>query len=302
MDTARDDVTLDAIETFRVVAAAPQTLPFVYSSPHSGTAYLREFLALSKLDVRTLRRSEDAFVDELFDAAPALGAPLLRAEIPRSFLDLNREPLELDPEMFEDPLPVNANTTSHRVNGGLGTIARIVSNGAEIYPGKLRYREAERRIALVYAPYHERLRGLIDQTRAQFGCAIVVDCHSMPSIGGPLDQDSGRQRADIILGDRFGRSCSPLLVSTAERCLRDLGYRVFRNNPYAGGFTTQHYGQPSDAVHALQIEINRALYMDENRIERTPLMARVKDDMTTLIGALAEVDPALLYPAKKAAE
>ena len=296
------DVALEAIDTLEVIAPEAQTVPFVYSSPHSGTAYLREFLAQSKLDVRTLRRSEDAFVDELFAAAPEIGAPLLRAVIPRSFLDLNREPLELDPEMFEDTVPEHANTTSHRVNGGLGTIARIVSNGAEIYRGRLRYRDAERRIELVYVPYHRCLRTLIDDIRARFGCAILVDCHSMPSIGGPLDQDSGRQRADVILGDRFGRSCSPILIATAERTLRELGYSVFRNNPYAGGFTTQHYGRPSEAVHALQIELNRALYMDENRIDRTPLMPGVRDDMTTLMRALADVDPAVLYPAKKAAE
>ena len=296
------DATLEAIETYEVIAPRIQAVPFIYSSPHSGTAYLREFLEQSKLDVRSLRRSEDAFVDELFTAAPDIGAPMLRAVVPRSFLDLNREPLELDPDMFEDAVPAHANTTSHRVNGGLGTIARIVSNGAEIYRGKLRYRDAERRIELVYRPYHDRLRRLIDDVRAQFGCAILVDCHSMPSVGGPLDQDSGRQRADIILGDRFGRSCSPLLVTAAERTLRDLGYRVFRNNPYAGGFTTQHYGRPAESVHALQIEINRALYMDENRIDRTPLMPGVRDDMTTLMRTLAEVDPALLYPAKKAAE
>ena len=296
------DAVLEAIDTYEMVAPPDQIVPFIYTSPHSGTAYLHEFLAMARLDVRTLRRSEDAFVDELFGAAPEIGAPLLRAVIPRSFLDLNREPLELDPDMFEDALPSHANTTSHRVNGGLGTIARIVSNGAEIYRGKLRYQEAERRIELAYVPYHRQLRRLIDDTRARFGCAIVIDCHSMPSIGGPLDHDSGRQRADIILGDRFGRSCSPVLVATAERTLRDLGYRVFRNNPYAGGFTTQHYGRPSEAVHTLQIEINRALYMDENRIERTPLMTGVTEGMTTLMRALANVDPALFYPAKKAAE
>ena len=296
------DAMLEATGAFDLKTPADQTIPFVYTSPHSGTAYLREFLVLSKLDVRTLRRSEDAFVDELFGAAPELGAPLLSAVVPRSFLDLNREPLELDPEMFEDSLPDHANTTSHRVNGGLGTIARIVSNGAEIYRARLRYREAERRIALIYMPYHRRLRALIDDTRARFGCAIVVDCHSMPSVGGPLDQDSGRQRADVILGDRFGRSCSPVIMTTAERTLRELGYRVFRNNPYAGGFTTQHYGRPAEAVHTLQVELNRALYMDENRIDRTPLMPRVTGDMTTLMQALADVDPALLHPAKKAAE
>ena len=296
------DAPLEAIATFDVRLPDDQTIPFVYTSPHSGKAYLREFLVLSRLDVQTLRRSEDAFVDELFSAAPGLGAPLLSAVVPRSFLDLNREPLELDPEMFEDALPEHANTTSHRVNGGLGTIARIVSNGAEIYRGRLRYGEAERRISLVYMPYHQRLRTLIDETRSRFGCAIVIDCHSMPSIGGPLDQDSGRQRTDVILGNRFGRSCSPVIVAKAERALREMGYRVFRNNPYAGGFTTQHYGRPAEAVHTLQIELNRALYMDEKRIERTPLMPGVRDDMTVLMRALADIDPALLYPAKKAAE
>ena len=296
------DSPLEVLGPFDLKTPAAQTIPFVYASPHSGAAYLREFLALSKLDIRTLRRSEDAFVDELFGAAPELGAPLLSAVVPRSFLDLNREPLELDPEMFEDALPGHANTTSHRVSGGLGTIARIVSNGAEIYRSRLRYQEAVRRIDLIYVPYHQQLRALIDEARAHFGCAIVVDCHSMPSIGGPFDRDSGRQRADVILGDRFGRSCSPVIVATAERTLRELGYRVFRNNPYAGGFTTQHYGRPAEAVHALQVELNRALYMDESRIERTPLIPGVRADMTALMRALADVDLALLHPPRKAAE
>ena len=264
------DAPLEAIATFDVRLPDDQTIPFVYTSPHSGKAYLREFLVLSRLDVRTLRRSEDAFVDELFDAAPELGAPFLCAVVPRSFLDLNREPLELDPEMFEDALPGHANTTSHRVNGGLGTIARIVSNGAEIYRGRLRYGEAERRISLVYMPYHQRLRTLIDETRSRFGCAIVIDCHSMPSIGGPLDQDSGRQRTDVILGNRFGRSCSPVIVDKAERALREMGYRVFRNNPYAGGFTTQHYGRPDRKIHAVQLEIARGLYLDSANLARAP--------------------------------
>ena len=296
------DAPLEALDPFDLKAPAEPTIPFVYASPHSGTAYLREFLALSRLDIRTLRRSEDAFVDELFGAAPTLGAPLLSAVVPRAFLDLNREPHELDPEMFADALPAHANTTSHRVSGGLGTIARIVSNGAEIYRTRLRYRDAGRRIDLVYMPYHRRLRALIDEARARFGCAIVVDCHSMPSIGGPFDRDSGRQRADVILGDRFGRSCAPAIMAAAERTLRELGYRVFRNNPYAGGFTTQHYGRPAEAVHALQVELNRALYMDEGRIARTPLMPRVRDDMTSLMRALADIDLALLDPPRKAAE
>jgi N-formylglutamate amidohydrolase len=279
---------------FEILAPAVQTIPFVYCSPHSGTDYAPEFLAASPLDLHALRQSEDAFVDKLFAAAPSLGAPLLRALFPRAYLDPNREAYELDPVMFDGALPDYANTRSARVSGGLGTIARVVSNGAEIYRQKLPVAEAKQRIRLFYDPFHAALAGLIAETRARFGYAVLIDCHSMPSVGGPMEPDSGRARTEIVLGDRFATSAAPALTDICDAALKGMGYRVFRNNPYAGGFITQHYGRTAEGVHALQIEINRALYMDEARIEPVPAMARVADNMTALIGALAALGPAHL--------
>ena len=287
-----------ASDLIEVRTPAKQTLPFVYSSPHSGTAYAQDFLAASPLDLEALRQSEDAFVDELFAAAPALGAPLLCAHFPRVYVDPNREPYELDPHMFDGALPAYANTSSARVSGGLGTIARVVSTGAEIYRDKLPVDEAKKRIDLFYAPYHKTLKTLLAATKDRFGYAVLIDCHSMPSVAGPLDQDIGHERADIVLGDRFGKSCSPVLTETAHHALGAEGYNVFRNNPYAGGFITHNYGRPDTGVHALQIEINRAVYMDETAIERKPEMANVKEQLAELMRALGAIEPAHFAPAE----
>jgi N-formylglutamate amidohydrolase len=273
-----------------VLAPAEQSLPFVFSSPHSGTRYPASFLAQSRLDAVAIRRSEDSFVDELFAAAPRLGAPLLRALFPRAYLDPNREAYELDPAMFADALPPHANTRSLRVAGGLGTIARVVSDGAEIYRDKLPWAEAETRIRECYIPYHHTLGELLDATRRRFGFAILVDCHSMPSVGGPLDRDPGHGRPEIVLGDRFGTACAPRLTEAATRVLAGLGYVVARNDPYAGGYITHHWGRPGQGIHAIQIELNRGLYMDEHRIERGPAFERVTADMTSFIARLAEED------------
>ncbi|SLN35018.1 N-formylglutamate amidohydrolase [Oceanibacterium hippocampi] len=279
-----------------IEAPAVQNLPFVYASPHSGRDYSETFLAASRLDPVTIRRSEDSFIDEVFAAAPECGAPLLKALFPRAYCDPNREPYELDPAMFAEPLPDFVNTTSVRVAGGLGTLARVVANGCEIYARKLSFAEAERRVRDCYNPYHRALARLLSDTRARFGFAVVVDCHSMPSIGGPMDQDDGDRRADIVLGDRYGTACAPALTDHAARALTDLGYRVARNAPYAGGHTTVRYGQPERGYHALQIEINRALYMDEERIERLPALGRLAADMTRLIERLGAMSHSLLLP------
>jgi N-formylglutamate amidohydrolase len=281
---------------FTVHGPAEPGLPFVYASPHSGSIYPADLLADSRLDPMTLRRSEDAFVQELFGAAPKLGAPLIEALFPRVYLDPNREPYELDQAMFADSLPAFANTTSARVSVGLGTIARVVSNGAEIYRLRLRVADAEARIEGLYFPYHTALKQLLLTARAHFGGCVLVDCHSMPSTGGPMDEDSGRARCDIVLGDRFGMSCDPRVTDLAEAVLRRLGYRVARNDPYAGGFVTQNYGRPSEGLHALQIEINRALYMDEGTIRPNAGFARLKANLTTLIGELGTIEAALLAP------
>jgi N-formylglutamate amidohydrolase len=200
--------------------------------------------------------------------------------------------------MFDDALPRFANTGSARVSVGLGTIARVVSNGADIYRRKLSYAEADRRIETLYFPYHAALKQLLVATRAKFGGAVLVDCHSMPSTGGPMDDDSGRSRCDIVLGDRFGSSCDPAITALAEKVLRELGYRVTRNDPYAGGFVTQNYGRPAEGFHALQIEINRGLYMDEARIAPASGLSRLQRDMTVLMRRLGLLDARILAPSE----
>jgi len=277
-----------------VLAARTQTLPLVVASPHSGRHYPPAFVAAARLDRLALRRSEDGFVDELFQHAPGLGAPLLRANFPRAYVDANREPFELDPRMFADPLPTYANTRSARVAAGLGTIARVVANGADIYPGKLRLSEAMYRIRSYYWPYHNALRDLIADTRERFGGCILLDGHSMPSVGGPMDHDPGDNRVDFVVGDCHGTSCSPRVSRTIERSLRDLGYHVTRNAPYSGGFVTRHYGRPEQGVHAVQLEINRSLYMDEVQVRRGPNLPALARDMACVVAALGTLDPARL--------
>jgi N-formylglutamate amidohydrolase len=281
---------------FEVLAPANQTLPFVFASPHSGRVYHKSFLQVSRLDTVSIRRSEDSFVDEIFASAPALGAPLIKAHFPRAYVDPNREAYELDPAMFDAPLPGFVNSRSPRVSAGLGTIARVVRDGAEIYAKKLTFAEAQWRIDTYYKPYHARLRSLMEATHKQFGCAVLIDCHSMPSVGGPLDQDIGTTRPDVVLGDRFGTACARRLTDIMERALAMQSFAVVRNNPYAGGFSTEHYGRPALGLHALQIEINRALYMDEERIERLAGLKRISHAVTTLIRALGEIDWRFLRP------
>ena len=211
------DASVDAAPpepAFELLAPDEQTKPLVLASPHSGNRYPAEFLAAARLDPRALRKSEDCFVDEIFAGAPALGIPLIRALFPRAFLDVNREAYELDPEMFADPLPPYVNTRSPRVAAGLGTIARVVANGEDIYRGKLRFSEAVRRVEQCYTPYHNALRRLVEDTRARFGHAVLIDCHSMPS---PGLGDRDNRRSDIVLGDCFGNSCAPAVTETAER-------------------------------------------------------------------------------------
>jgi len=270
-----------------VLVARPttQTTPLVFASPHSGRCYSDEFLAASRLDPLRLRRSEDSFVDELFSSAVGFGAPLVHATFPRAWCDPNREPWELDPGMFADPLPSWVNTTSARVTAGLGTIARVVASGEAIYRGKITFAEAERRIETCWKPFHEMISALVDGTRAVFGQCVLIDCHSMPShvpVSG-----RGDRLADIILGDAHGTACAPHITRFVERRLIDAGYRVRRNDPYAGGFITRHYGRPREHVHALQIEIARDLYMDEARFERSPAFAEIQHDISELIEALA---------------
>ena len=263
-----------------------RTLPLVLASPHSGAEYPDGFLAVSRLDPLTLRRSEDSFVDALFAAAPELGAPLLAARFPRAYLDVNREPWELDPTMFSDPLPNYANTRSPRVRMGLGTIARVVASGEEIYAKKLRFSDAKRRVDALYYPYHRALRRLLDETQGAFGGYLLIDCHSMPSAASAVGGEPG---ADIVLGDCHGTACAPRLIEAAHAFLTGRDFTVAINAPYAGGFTTGHYGTPRRGRHALQIEINRALYMDERKFKKKAGFDRLAGEMTALVTHLGEV-------------
>ena len=281
------DVPVEPLQLPPVLVERPieQTAPLVFASPHSGRRYPDEFLAASRLDPCGLRRSEDSFVDELFAAASGHGAPLVHATFPRAFCDPNREPWELDPAMFADSLPAWVNTTSPRVSAGLGTIARVVASGEAIYRGKLAFAEAERRIETCWKPFHDTIATLVEDTRVRFGQCVLIDCHSMPS--HVQANGRGERLADVVLGDAHGTACAPHITRFVERRLHDLGYRVRRNDPYAGGFITRHYGRPRQQVHALQIEIARGLYMDEARFERSAGFRGIQQDMGQLIEALA---------------
>ncbi len=275
------------------------TGPVVCNSPHSGRSYPASFLRQSRLELAALRRSEDTFVDELFAEAPRAGVPLMRAHFPRAFLDVNREPYELDPRMFEGRLPAFANTRSLRVAGGLGTVARVVGDAREIYPRRIPVSEALSRIEQFYKPYHRTLRKLVTRAQKNCGFALLLDCHSMPSNAGGRDE---RPRADFVLGDRYGTSCSASIADMVERTLRAQGYIVLRNKPYAGGFITEHYGDPATGLHALQIEVNRALYMDEARYEKSAGFETMKRDLGHMIEAVAAFTEAGIEPLPDAAE
>ena len=282
--------------SWRLLAPAEQTAPVVFASPHSGRDYPPEFIAASRLNVVSLRRSEDAFMDEIFAAAPDFGAPLLCARFPRAYVDANREAFELDPAMFTDPLPDYVNTRSPRIAAGLGTIARVVTDGEDIYHEPLRFEDALGRIEALYRPYHKALQGLLQATQERFGGCLLVDCHSMPSgqLAPELGAGDGNKPADIVLGDCFGTSSAPAVTDIAKAALEASGFTVALNKPYAGGFTTHHYGRPREGVHVLQVEINRALYMDEKLVRRGPGLPALKCRLGPLMRALANIDPAIL--------
>jgi N-formylglutamate amidohydrolase len=238
-----------------------------------------------------LRKSEDCFVDDLFGPVAAAGVPLIAARFPRAFLDVNREPYELDPELFVEPLPDFANTQSVRVAGGLGTIARIVADGEEIYRHKLPLASGLARVEQLYIPFHAALCDLIETTRRRFGYAILIDCHSMPSASMA---PAGGPRPDIVLGDRFGASADSKITRFLKDALSALGYEVHMNRPYAGGYITEHYGRPARDVHAVQIEINRGLYLDEQALRPMAGFDELQNDLLSLTAPLFNDLPALL--------
>jgi N-formylglutamate amidohydrolase len=294
-----DHLVAELDPPFEILEPAEWRAPVVFNSPHSGRVYPRSFVAAARLDLATLRRSEDSFVDELVVGVVARGHPMMRAHFPRCYVDVNREPYELDPRMFDGRLLSFANTRSMRVAGGLGTVARVVGDSQEIYEGRIPVDDALRRIEGLYKPYHRALRRLLTRVHRDFGAAVLVDCHSMPSTAGAKDE---RPRADIVLGDRYGTSCVAAVSETLEAALRDLGYVVNRNKPYAGGFITEHYGNPAAGLHSVQLELNRALYMDERRYEPIASFIRVAEDLVRAADALAALPLEEIRPYRAAAE
>lgn len=268
----------------RIERALEPVAPLVLASPHSGRDYPHDFLAAARLDRQGLRRSEDCYVDELFAAAPKHGATLVAATFPRAFCDANREMWELDPTMFSESLPDWVNTASARVGAGLGTIARVVGTGEPIYREKLSFAEAQVRVAATWQPFHAALREAVERTRRRFGACLLIDCHSMPEASM-----APRQRADVVLGDAHGTTCNPVLLRRVERVLVAEGLSVRRNDPYAGGYITRHYGRPREGVHAFQIELSRALYMDETTLERSAGFAALRTTLGRLVAHLSRV-------------
>lgn len=268
---------------FRLEAPSGPAAPVIFASPHSGSLYPRNMVEALCVPLIDVRRTEDAFVDELFASAPGHGAALLAARYARSVVDLNRDPHELDATMFFDGPPRACALPTPRVEAGLGCLPRVGARGEAIYVRLLYRAEGEQRLAGVHDLYHGELSAWLEGLRGRHGQALLVDCHSMPS-----QQPGRRNLADIVLGDRFGSSCDPRLMSRLERVFRNHGLTVARNAPYAGGYTTRRYGRPKRGIHAIQIEINRGLYMDEQQVTRSGGFARLRPIMDAVVQEMVE--------------
>jgi N-formylglutamate amidohydrolase len=287
------DPVLDDLRARPILLLRPlrQISPLIFASPHSGSVYPPSFVRQTRLDPLTLRKSEDAFVDELFGTVSELGAPLLAARFPRALVDVNRAPGEIDASMFDGPVGCWVGPRTPRVAAGLGVIPRIVRDGVEIYAGRLPARDAAYRLEHFYRPYHAALARLVAETRECFGTAIVVDCHSMPP---PV------RGTEIVIGDCYGESSAPSVAAEAHRNIAGLGFSVARNAPYAGGYTTKLYGKPEAGLHALQIEVSRALYLHEASLEKTGDFAHARERLCRFAKTFIS-NPWLELPRRQAA-
>lgn len=263
-----------------------RTTSVVFASPHSGRDYPWSFLRKTRLNGHSIRSSEDAFVDRLFDCAPQMGAPFIKAGAPRAFVDLNRNADELDPALIDGAPKAGHNP---RVTSGLGVIPRVVANGQVIYSGKISLGEAQRRIDDFWRPYHRALAGQLDQAQLMFGQAILVDCHSMPHEAMESFASSGLRRPEVVIGDRFGASARGDIVDRIEAAFVGMGLHVVRNTPFAGAYVTQHYGRPNAGRHALQIEIDRSLYMNEQLIRPNGNFENFKAGLRDVIAEIAAI-------------
>jgi N-formylglutamate amidohydrolase len=270
-------------EAYVLTRPSVRSSPVIFASPHSGRDYPAAFLAQSALDRHAIRSSEDAFVDDLFGMAPEMGAPLLAARVPRAFIDLNRAADELDPAVIEGIARAPHNP---RISSGLGVIPRVVAGGRSIYRGKLPLTEAEARLRRFWHPYHQALAGLVEETRAAFGEAVLIDCHSMPHEAIEAHTRPGQPRPEVVLGDRYGATAGREVMERVEAAFAGAGLRVGRNAPFAGAYVAQAYGRPSRGVHVVQVEIDRALYMDEVRVEKLAGFGGFRD---LIAGVVAEL-------------
>lgn len=277
-------------EPFEVLRTRVLKTPLVFASPHAGRVYPADMMSASRLDGREIRRSEDAHVDALIAPGRAAGAALVICRVGRAYVDVNRDPWELDPAMFADAVPLHARSSSARVAAGLGSVPRVVGDGKAIYARKLRFAEAQARLDAVHTPYHVALEKLLGQARRKFGFGLLIDWHSMPTAAGRAEARKGRPRPDIVLGDRHGASCAPGLTALLKRELEGMGYVVALNRPYAGGYTTEAHGRPAEGLHAVQVEMDRGLYLDERSLEPTQGFKRLAADLECLFATLAGQD------------
>jgi N-formylglutamate amidohydrolase len=273
---------------YRLLSPSEPTTSVVVASPHSGRHYPRSFLRSSMLDERSIRSSEDAFMDMLVEAAPELGAPLLAAEYPRAYIDLNRSADELDPGVIDG---VGRVVQTPRISSGLGVIPRVVANGRAIYRGKLDRAEADERIERIWHPYHQELDRLMQGAHDRFGEAVILDFHSMPHEALDSVARPGARRPEVVLGDRFGASARGDLVDALETAFLQAGLVVSRNAPFAGAYVTQRYGRPMRGWHAVQIEIDRSLYMNERLIRPNGNFDNVRRIVTSVIARAIEATP-----------
>lgn len=271
---------------YELTMPAERTTGTIFASPHSGRDYPWAFLRRSVLDEQVIRSSEDAFVDRLVAAAPHHGAPLLAARAPRAFVDVNRGAEELDPALIRG---VARTTHNPRVSSGLGVIPRVVGGGRAIYRGKISYGEAQTRLEAHWHPYHTRLKTLIEESRLLFGQALLVDCHSMPHEAIESLCRHRREKPEIVVGDRYGAAAGVEIVEQIEAVFAAEGFRVARNTPFAGAYTAQVYGRPSRGSHVVQVEIDRALYMDEATLRPNAHFDEMRQILGRVIGELARI-------------
>ena len=272
--------------TFDLSLPAVRSTSVVFASPHSGRDYASSFLSIADLDAAEIRSSEDAFIDRLYEDAPSFGAPFIKALAPRAFVDLNRGPDELDPALIEG---VRRKPHNPRIASGLGVIPRVVANGRHIYRGKISLNEAHDRIATYWRPYHDQLQTLLDESNRAYGESILIDCHSMPHEALATMNLQNAPRPDIVLGDRFGSTAAGHIMDQVEAAFIEAGLRVARNAPFAGAYIVQQYGRPSRNQHAIQVEMDRALYMDERTLEPKSDFAAFKEQISAAIAMIAEI-------------